>query len=167
MTAPSESAGTWVVESFDAERDLEGVLAVDQASFVNHWTRDMVLREVRHSPVSRIFVCRAEGEVVGYCATWLLCDEIHINNLAVLPAWRRRGIGRTLLTHVLRVGRQQGARRATLEVRESNQAALALYHAVGFVVCGRRPRYYTNPVEDALILWLESAPGVLETPGPE
>jgi ribosomal-protein-alanine N-acetyltransferase len=152
----------------DLEADLDGVLAVDEASFVNHWTRDMFLWEARHSDVSRVFVCRpGGGAVVAYCAAWFIFDELHINNLAVLPSWRRRGVARTLLDHVLRAGRAEGATRATLEVRASNAPAIALYEGAGFTVRGRRARYYTNPVEDALILWRESAAARLETPPDE
>lgn len=149
----------------DVERDLDGVLAVDEASFVNHWTREMFVWEARHSDVSRVFVCRVEPDgVIAYCAAWFIFDELHINNLAVLPAWRRRRVARTLLDHVLEAGRAEGATRATLEVRASNAPAIALYETAGFVLRGRRPRYYTNPVEDALILWREGGPARLETP---
>src|SRR5216683_3224520 len=95
--------------------------------------------------------------------TWLIeplaspsvLDELHINNLAVLPAYRRAGIGSALLTHVLDEGARMGARRATLEVRRSNEAARQLYERFGFSVVGVRQGYYSNPVEDALVLWRE------------
>jgi ribosomal-protein-alanine N-acetyltransferase len=80
-------------------------------------------------------------------------DEIHINNVALRPHYRGRGIGTALLRHVLAEGRQLGARRATLEVRASNEAACRLYQRLGFYVAATRRNYYTNPVEDALILW--------------
>jgi ribosomal-protein-alanine N-acetyltransferase len=158
----------WSIELFQVDRDLDGVMAVDEASFVNPWTRDMFLWEAHHSDVSRLFVCRdAAGTVVAYCATWVVFDELHINNLAVLPAWRRRGVAAALLSVVLESARRAGASRATLEVRESNAAAIALYAAFGFVPRGRRPRYYAKPEEDALILWRETGPGSVETPRDE
>jgi ribosomal-protein-alanine N-acetyltransferase len=80
-------------------------------------------------------------------------DEIHINNLAIRPQYRQRGIGTALLHHVLAAARQLGARRATLEVRASNDGARRLYERLGFYVAGIRRNYYSNPVEDALILW--------------
>jgi ribosomal-protein-alanine N-acetyltransferase len=82
-------------------------------------------------------------------------DELHINNLAVLPAYRRAGIGLALLRHALDEGARMGARRATLEVRRSNEAARQLYERFGFSVVGVRHGYYSNPVEDALVLWRE------------
>jgi ribosomal-protein-alanine N-acetyltransferase len=80
-------------------------------------------------------------------------DELHVNNLAVLPDFRRRGVASALLTYVLEEGMRMGALRATLEVRRSNTAALMLYERFGFTVAGIRRDYYTNPQEDALILW--------------
>lgn len=160
-------ADVWI-GPIDVARDLEGVLAVDEASFVNHWTREMFLWEAQHSDVARLFVCRdAHGQVLAYCAVWVIFDEVHVNNLAVLPSWRRRGLASALLRAVLAAAAGEGAVRATLEVRASNAAALALYAAFGFTVRGRRPRYYTSPEEDALILWRETATGSVETPGNE
>jgi ribosomal-protein-alanine N-acetyltransferase len=83
-------------------------------------------------------------------------DELHINNLAVVPAFRRAGVATALLERVLQEGAALGARRTTLEVRESNEAARLLYERFGFTVSGIRRGYYTKPVEDALVLWRES-----------
>ena len=83
-----------------------------------------------------------------------MLDELHINNLAVRPSVAAGGRP-ALLDHVLRVGRGWGRGRATLEVRASNQGAVRLYERFGFSVAGVRPSYYTNPVEDALVLWRE------------
>jgi ribosomal-protein-alanine N-acetyltransferase len=105
--------------------------------------------------------------VIAYCAVWLIFDELHINNLAVLPDWRRQGVASWLLAHVLHAGEASGAARGTLEVRASNAPAIALYEGFGFRERGRRPRYYTNPTEDALILWREPGSAPLETPGDE
>ena len=146
----------WVVERMRPGTDLDGVLAVEEASFVNPWTRAMFAREVENPEVSHIFVIRTGGErVAGYCSAWLIFDELHINNLAVRPAWRRRGAARALIRHVLAEAPQLGARRATLEVRRSNEIARRLYTEVGFEVSGVRPAYYSSPQEDALILWRE------------
>jgi ribosomal-protein-alanine N-acetyltransferase len=80
-------------------------------------------------------------------------DEIHINNVAIRPALRGKGIGTQLMQRVFEEARRLGARRATLEVRASNDGARRLYERLGFYVAGRRPNYYSQPVEDALILW--------------
>ncbi len=134
--------------------DLEGILAVDAASFYRPWTRAMYEAELRNPSVSRIHVIRtASARVAGYCATWLVAGELHINNLAILPDLRRRGLATTLLREVLRCAAAAGCERATLEVRRSNHAARQLYEGLGFRLGGVRHDYYTDPVEDALILW--------------
>ena len=95
----------------------------------------------------------AGGAIAAFCCVWVVLDELHINNVAVRPEFRRRGFARMLLEHVMDEATRRGATRATLEVRRSNVGALRLYERLGFSVAGVRPNYYTNPVEDALILW--------------
>jgi ribosomal-protein-alanine N-acetyltransferase len=113
---------------------------------------------LQNRSVCHIYVVRTdECRVAAFCAFWLVFDEIHINNVAVLPQLRGHGIGTTLIQHVLAEGRRLGANRATLEVRASNDAALRLYQRLGFYVAATRRNYYSNPVEDALILWRDAA----------
>lgn len=82
-------------------------------------------------------------------------DELHINNLAVHPRWRRRRIAQALLIEALEHGRRRGAERAVLEVRASNLPALSLYRRYGFEPVGIRRQYYSHPVEDAVIMALQ------------
>ena len=148
-----------IIVSLFAPSDLEDVLEIERAAFTNPTSRDMFVWEIEHSDVTRIWVARAPGQpVVGFCSCWLVFDELHIHTVAVRPAWRRQGIARTLMDGVLDAAAAEGARRATLEVRRSNEAARGLYARLGFVERGVRPRYYTRPVEDALILWLDELP---------
>ena len=142
------------IDRFDGEADLDGVLEVEGESFTNPWTREMYNWELQNRSVCHIFVARTrECPVAGFCAFWLVLDEIHINNVAVRPQLRGAGIGSALLHHVLAEAKQLGARRATLEVRASNEAARRLYERLGFFVAATRRNYYTKPVEDALVLW--------------
>ena len=142
------------IEALAGEADLAGVLEVEAESFTNPWTRDMYSWELQNRSVCHIVVVRTEDcPVAGFCAFWLVFDEIHINNLAMRPQFRHQGIGTALLHHVLAEAKELGARRATLEVRASNAQARRLYERLGFYVAGTRRNYYTNPVEDALILW--------------
>jgi [ribosomal protein S18]-alanine N-acetyltransferase len=142
------------IEPLGGDDDLAGVLDVEQESFTNPWTREMYSWELQNRSVCHIFVVRTpDCAVAGFCAFWLVFDEIHINNLAVRPGLRSRGIGTALLHHVLAEATTLGARRATLEVRASNQGARRLYERLGFYVAGTRKNYYSHPVEDALILW--------------
>jgi [ribosomal protein S18]-alanine N-acetyltransferase len=134
--------------------DVDDVMALEEAAFTNPWTKAMYLAELENTGVSFCFLARdANRHAVGFCSFWRILDELHINNLAVLPELRRQGIGSILLEFVLKKGNELGARRATLEVRRSNHAARMLYERFGFSVSGVRPNYYSKPVEDALVLW--------------
>jgi [ribosomal protein S18]-alanine N-acetyltransferase len=147
---------TYTIERLAGESDLDGVLEVEGESFTNPWTRDMYTWELQNRADCHIYVVRTtECAVAGFCAFWLVFDEIHINNVALRPAWRNQGLGTALMRHIMTEARWLGARRATLEVRGSNVGARRLYERLGFYVSGTRRNYYTNPVEDALILWAE------------
>lgn len=146
------------IEPLASDGDLDGVLQVEAESFTNPWTREMYAWELQNRSVCHIYVVRTEDcAVAGFCAFWLVFDEIHINNLALRPNFRAQGMGTALLQHVLAEARRLGARRATLEVRPSNASARRLYERFGFYVAGTRRNYYSNPVEDALVLWRDEA----------
>lgn len=136
--------------------DLAEVLAIEVASFSLPWTEEMFTGELAADALGGVLVARApaagEPSVLGYICVWLVTDELHINNLAVHPRWRKRGIARELLRTALEQGRRRGARVAFLEVRASNVAAQNLYRTCDFEPVGVRPRYYTHPVEDAVIM---------------
>jgi [ribosomal protein S18]-alanine N-acetyltransferase len=142
-----------VIEAMTSAAHIDEVLAVEEASFSNPWTRAMYLAELDNRGVSFCRLARAaDGTVVGFCSFWLVLDELHINNLAVIPDMRRAGVATQLLSHVLKEGAVAGARRATLEVRRSNEAARLLYERFGFEVASVRQNYYSKPEEDALVL---------------
>jgi ribosomal-protein-alanine N-acetyltransferase len=151
----SSRTDDWVVERLTPASNLEDVLAIERASFTNPWTWEMFAGELYNDPVSRIYVLRSRdgGPALAFCSVWLVAGELHINNLAVEPEHRGRGLGRRLLADVLDEAARRGASRATLEVRRSNRVAIHLYEQMGFAEAGVRRAYYTNPVEDALILW--------------
>jgi ribosomal-protein-alanine N-acetyltransferase len=148
------NAPVYWIDRLEGDADLDGVLFVESESFTNPWTRDMYAWELQNRAVCHIFVVRTpDRPVVGFCAFWLVVDEIHVNNVAILPELRGLGMGTALMGRVFEEAQRLGARRATLEVRASNEGARRLYERLGFYVAGRRRHYYTNPVEDALILW--------------
>jgi len=148
---------SWRIDPVRSLEEIDVLVYVEHESFSNPWTRDMYVAEFGNPDVSFFYLARdaASGDVAGFCAFWRVLDELHINNLAVLPGQRRRGAASALLAHVLQEGVRLGAPRATLEVRRSNAAALRLYEKFGFSVAGVRRRYYTNPEEDAMVLWRE------------
>ena len=136
--------------------EIDDVLAIEEASFTNPWTREMYLAELENHGVS--FCLRSPGTEsrpasVGFCSFWRVLDELHINNLAVLPAHRRdgRGLG-AALPRAAAKARARGRTRATLEVRESNEAARRLYERFGFSRRRRPARLLREAVEDALVL---------------
>jgi ribosomal-protein-alanine N-acetyltransferase len=144
---------SWNVEVLNAREQIDDVLAIEQVSFNNPWTREMYLAEFDNPAVSRCYLARnAAGAVVGFCSIWRVLDELHINNLAVTPAHRRAGVASALLRRVLGDGAASGAVTARLEVRRSNEPAQRLYERFGFRVAGVRRNYYTLPVEDAIVL---------------
>jgi ribosomal-protein-alanine N-acetyltransferase len=149
-----------IVERLIGDADLDAVVALEAASFTNPWTRDMLARELEAPTSARVYVLRLAGTpVAAFCSCWVIADELHINTIAVDATRRRQGLGRALMQHVLAEVACEGVRRATLEVRRSNVAALRLYEGLGFAVASVRKRYYTHPEEDALILWRETGPG--------
>jgi ribosomal-protein-alanine N-acetyltransferase len=160
----------WTIQRATTERDLDAVLEIENVAFTNPWTREMYRRELDHSRASFIYLLRVTGPsasevaggggvVAGFCSFWLIFDELHINNLAVRPEFRRQGMASALLEHAIKTAAAQGGRRATLEVRRSNGPALRIYGRLGFEVAGVRRNYYENPAEDALILWRRDLAG--------
>jgi [ribosomal protein S18]-alanine N-acetyltransferase len=147
-------APLWSIARLGGEDELDRVVAIEAASFSKPWTREMLARELRHAEVTRVYVLKfADGRIMAFCACWLVLDEVHVNTLAVDASVRRQGLATALLEHVLVDVIAAGARQATLEVRRSNTAALRLYERLGFVVAAVRPKYYSDPEEDGLILW--------------
>ena len=134
------------------EADLDEVLAIERVSFVTPWTRVAFCYEIEQNKVARCTAMRAGERVVGYVCLWEIGHEIHITNLAVHPDWRRRGVGKRLLTLTMAEGGARGVSLAFLEVRPSNTHALRLYESLGFQIIGRRSGYYFDTGEDALVM---------------
>ena len=132
--------------------DVAAVHAIERLSFRTPWPAYAFEQELRGNRLARYVVARAGDRVVGFAGIWLMVDDAHVTTFGVHPDWRRQGIGRQLLLNVAELSVAIGARRMTLEVRPSNEAAMALYQAFGFEVAGRRPRYYTDDGEDALVM---------------
>ena len=141
------------LERISTPADLDGVLAIEEASFNNPTTREWYEGELKRPEVCFIYVMRTEDcPVAGFCAFWLVVDQAHINNLAVRPELRGRGLGTRLLEAIVAEARHLGATSLTLEVRRSNVAAQRLYAKAGFFEHSVRKNYYTQPVEDAIVL---------------
>jgi len=152
--------------------DLDAVVAIERVAFTDPpWSRDS-FAALLGDPYVLFLVATASSPtpvgpapVIGYVVTSTVADEADLANVAVAADRRRQGIGRRLVDAAIDGARAAGARTMYLEVRESNLAAVQLYHARGFVPVGRRRRYYRQPVEDALILQL-TLDGASAAPGP-
>lgn len=141
------------------EDDLPALLDLERRSFSHPWTARHFREEMSGRERRALLVLRARAApfapgrgILAYCAYQMVADELHVLNLAVALAHRRRGLARWLLGVALDLGSRGGARRAFLEVRASNAAALALYDGMGFAVVSVRRGYYADPREDALVL---------------
>lgn len=140
------------------EHDLLEVVEIEETCGLSRWGWDAYHAEIVENSSAIMFVARSleeslSGErILGYVASRNTSEELHINNIAVRPAFRRYGIGSALLSAVLTEGARRGARSSLLEVRASNKAAQELYARLGFEVTGRRRSYYNSPKEDALIM---------------
>lgn len=132
--------------------DVPAVHRIESASFPLPWPDYAFRQEVETNRLAHYMVVRAGQHVVGYGGLWLMVDEAHITTFAVLPAWRKRGIGGRLMVELMRLASELNARVMTLEVRLSNGPARGLYALFGFRPVGIRPRYYSDNGEDALIM---------------
>ena len=142
--------------------DLPEVHRIEQASFSVPWPDEAYRSELLANRLASYLVVRADAVdgIIAYGGIWLMVDEAHITTFAVDPAWRRQGVGETLLVALLDLALARHAREATLEVRLSNLPARRLYEKYGFRPVGLRPRYYSDNGEDALIMTTEPLTGV-------
>ena len=127
------------------------VAELEKLCFSTPWSENSIASELNND-LALWLVALNDDTVVGYVGSQTVCGETDIMNIAVHPDWRRRGIAQILIEQLIRGLEERGSDRLTLEVRASNAPAIALYDKLGFQEVGRRPNYYRNPREDALIL---------------
>src|SRR3990172_2930618 len=137
--------------------DVEQVHEIDQLSFSLPWPKTTYRFELQENELARCWVAvltspEGNGAVIAMAVVWMVVDEAHIATIAVHPNYRRAGVGTQLLQHILKSAVKERMFTVTLEVRESNSVAQAMYREFGFEVVGRRPRYYHDTNEDALIM---------------
>ncbi len=151
-----------------APRHLPAVQQIERASFTQPWSQRIFAAELTNPHALPLCLVTLPAEMlVAYLILWLVGEEVQIQNLAVHPSFRRRGLGRYLLHRGLGEAAARGARLATLEVRPSNLAARRLYLSLGFVQTGRRPGYYQAENEDAILLDCDlAAAGFVPSPAP-
>jgi len=131
--------------------DLEQVVEIEKASMPSPWSKELFEEELKRE-AARYFVGEIDGQVVGYMGYWEAPEEAHIINLAIGPSFRKKGLGFQMMEYCLRFAYNKGARLATLEVRESNEAAQKLYEKMNFRTVAIRKKYYSDNQENAVVM---------------
>ncbi|MEA5420226.1 ribosomal protein S18-alanine N-acetyltransferase [Spirulina sp. CCNP1310] len=140
--------------------DLAAVVELDRQCLGGMWGLESYRREIE-SPNSELWVLSPALDdpqtpaLIGLGCFWAILEEAHITLLMIHPDYHRQGLGQLLLWQLLAQAARRGQARATLEVRASNEGAIALYEKFGFQRIGRRKGYYPETGEDALIFWLQ------------
>ena len=136
--------------------DIDQIYAIETECFSTPWSKESFYEELKH-PYSSLWVAKDKQThtVLGFICFWVLWDEMHILNIAVKKAFQGKGIGSLLLEKALAYAHQRGVKWVSLEVRAFNQRAINFYHKFGFKKIGRRPRYYHDTGEDAILMGLK------------
>ncbi|SHJ67486.1 ribosomal protein S18-alanine N-acetyltransferase [Paramaledivibacter caminithermalis] len=133
--------------------DIDSVIEIENSSFLTPWTRESFEKEIRNNQLAKYLVIEYENQIVGYGGMWIIIDEAHITNIAIHKDFRNKKLGSFLVESMIEYAESLRIYRMTLEVRESNIAAQGLYMKLGFKPCGKRPKYYHDNNEDAIIMW--------------
>ena len=130
---------------------VQQIAGLEKICFSDPWSENSIASELENR--LSYWLVALDGDIVtGYVGSQSVLGESDMMNVAVHPDYRRQGIAEALVTHLVQALREKGNHCLTLEVRVSNTPAIALYEKLGFTQVGRRPNYYRNPKEDALIL---------------
>ncbi|PKG22715.1 ribosomal protein S18-alanine N-acetyltransferase [Niallia nealsonii] len=136
-------------------KDIEEVYTIESISFPTPWSKEAFYNELTQNRFATYVVIEHEEHLVGYCGVWIVVDEAHITNIAILPQFRGYKLGENLLRKIMQEAKNRGANTMTLEVRVSNIIAQNLYRKLGFQDGAIRKRYYTDNQEDALVMWVK------------
>jgi [ribosomal protein S18]-alanine N-acetyltransferase len=134
-------------------QDIEQILTIEKLSFSVPWSEEDFFSELKN-PRAHYLVFEEKNQLIGYAGFWQVLEEGHITNIAIAPSFQQQGYGKKLIEAMMNYARILKIEQMTLEVRESNVNALKAYSSVGFHIEGRRSQYYTNPNEDAIIMWI-------------
>ena len=132
--------------------DVSRVHEIECTCFRSPWSKLALLGELRNE-VARYLVMEVDGVICGYGGMWVLFEEAHVTNVAIMPDYRGTGRGKRLMLAMMRLAVKNGAEKMTLEVRESNIVAQRLYAGLDFEQNGFRPGYYSDTGEGAKLLW--------------
>lgn len=135
------------------EEHIDKVFDIEQNSFNTPWSKDSFKKEINENSLAHYIVAENNNNIVGYGGMWVIVDEGHITNIAVHPDFRHKGIGKTIVSSLVKEAVNRKLTGLTLEVRKSNVEALNLYRKFGFAGEGIRIKYYHDTGEDAIIMW--------------
>lgn len=135
------------------EGDTPELALLDRECFSVPWSEKSFQEEFKNK-LAVYFIAEEKEKIIGYAGFWHVADEGDITNIAVAEAYRRAGVGGKLLGVLIKEAACRKLALLTLEVRESNTAAISMYERFGFKIIGKRKRYYSDPEEDALIMTL-------------
>lgn len=139
--------------------DIDDILKIESESFSTPWSRNAFLIELKENKLAKYIVAEINGQVIGYAGIWLILNEGHITNIAVLKEHRQKSVGNKLLEGIIWICIKNNIDSMTLEVRKSNIIAQNLYRKYGFIDSGIRPGYYQDNKEDAIIMWKNNREG--------
>jgi [ribosomal protein S18]-alanine N-acetyltransferase len=134
--------------------DIDDVLVIEHASFTVPWSREAFYNEMENNPYASYIIMMDGDSVIGYCGLWVVMEDAHVTNVAVLPTYRGRKLGEAIMHQAFELAKALGAERISLEVRVSNHVAQSLYRKLGFQNGGIRKNYYTDNGENALVMWV-------------
>lgn len=135
------------------EKDVLAIEQIEKQCFAVPWSYDSLYKDIVENKLAFYIVAEIAGQICGYVGIWKIFDEGHITNVAVAPEFRRKHIGRAMLETLISVTAEAGIEKCTLEVRAGNEPAIRLYEGLGFKPVGKRPGYYEDNGEDAVIMW--------------
>jgi len=140
-----------------SKENIDKIIEIEQSAYgKHHWSRESFLNELSNNLSVYFGAFDDKNNLLGYGGCWVIIEEAHITNVAVLPDFRRQNIGETILNSIIKHCYENGVKYLTLEVRVSNIAAIGLYEKYGFKSLGTRKHYYQDNDEDALIMWTEN-----------
>lgn len=131
--------------------DIPAAVQIEKSCFSLPWSADSFCDSIRRTDTI-FLVCEKDGKIAGYIGMYVSFDEGSITNVAVMPEYRKQGIGEALVSYAQKAGKEAGVNTIFLEVRVSNEPAIALYRKMGFETLGIRKNFYEHPTEDAFIM---------------
>ena len=133
--------------------DIEGIYEIERACFSTPWSKEALLDDLEVE--DKLYLVAEAGKIIGYAGSWLVLDEGQITNIAIHPEYRRAGYGAKMTRKLTQMLYKRGMKHIFLEVRVSNIAAQAMYRRLGFTAVGVRKQFYSDPIEDGLIMTKE------------